>query len=1155
MNLPDKEKEILEYWRENKIFEKALLKTKKGKPFVFYEGPPYANGKPGIHHVLARAFKDIILRFKTMQGFYVERKAGWDTHGLPTEMEVEKKLGVRTKKEIEEKIGIENFVEEARKNVFFYKEEWEHLTERMAYWLDLGHPYVTMTSDYVEALWWVFSQIAKKGYLYKDYKVLPWCPRCETSLSSHELAQGYRKIKEDSVYVKFQLTRSPSSSRQLAYFLAWTTTPWTLPGNVVLAVNPKAKYVTIEINGEWLILARERLSVISGEYKIISEETGDQLIGVEYEQLYQVSDPKNQALDIHKVVGAGFVSTEGGTGVVHIAPAFGADDQKIGKEYGLPTLVTVGEDGRMRTPGAAWHEKTFSEANSLIIKNLEARKFLYKIEPYEHDYPFCWRCKSALMYYATDSWFLKTTEVKKRMIEENKKVNWHPEFVGAARFGAWLQENVDWAISRERYWGMPLPIWVCDSCGVRNVIGSLKELDDRSTTDRAEVYIMRHGEATHNILGIVGPAISKYDKDNHLTPKGINEVKQTANKLKNKKVELIICSPLKRAQETAGIISNALKIGYKVNDQIFDLNVGDLHGRKIEDVDREFPMEKRFFEPFPNGETLRDVRIRMMKAVREIISGNSNKRVLIISHGDPLWVFNAAWEGASENEYQKNWYPKTAEVKKISLHNWPYSLKRGELDLHKPFIDKIILECVKCHGEMRRVSSVADVWFDSGSMPYAQNPMFWAKIKNQKSPPKADPPLVEKFKALDRIIPYPADYICEGADQTRGWFYSLLAVASLLELPAPFKNVIVNGLVLDEKGEKMSKSRGNIVEPFQLFEKYGVDAVRWYFYTINHPWDEKLFREEDVKNSSRQFLMILINSVEYLKTYQTSSNFKSKKPKLVINRWILARLEELQKETSKSLSSYDVVKAARGLGGFVIDDVSHWYIRRIRDVMKTGLAREKSETSGVYGFVLLELSKMLAPFVPFISENIYRELGGKEKSVHLELWPSVNRKGQSVGVLKSMSMVREMVSKALEIRAAAGIKVRQPLFSLKIKNLKFKVGKEFLDLAKGEVNVKNIVFDPKIKNEIELDLKITPELKEEGAFRDLVRQIQDMRKKAGLSPKDKIVLGLYGDKKFIGKFFGKLKKEVGAKDIVPEISNPKLSSEFKANELEFKIAI
>ena len=1149
MNLPDKEKEILEYWRENKIFERALAKTKKGKPFVFYEGPPYANGKPGIHHVLARAFKDIILRFKTMQGFYVARKAGWDTHGLPTEMEVEKKLGVHTKKEIEEKIGIENFVEEARKNVFLYKKEWERLTERMAYWLDLEHPYVTMANDYVEALWWVFSQIAKKGYLYKDYKVLPWCPRCETSLSSHELAQGYKKVKEDSIYVKFQLTKSPAaSSRQLAYFLVWTTTPWTLPGNVALAVNSKAKYATIEAGGEWLVLAKERLSAISGEYKIISEETGDQLVGVEYEPLYksQISNLKSQ---IYHVVGANFVSTKDGTGIVHIAPAFGADDQIVGREHDLPTLITVSEDGRMYTPSAAWNEKSFQEANPLIIKNLEARKFLYKIESYEHDYPFCWRCKSALIYCAKDSWFLKTTAVKKRMVEENKKINWRPGFVGAARFGSWLAENVDWAISRERYWGMPLPIWVCADCGFQDVVGSLKELDEKGGIDKTEIYIMRHGEATHNTKGIVGPATSKYDKDNHLTERGRKQVKQAASFLKNKKIELIISSPLIRAKETAEIISNELKSGYKVNDQLFDINVGDLHGRKVEEVDKEFPMEKRFFEPFPGGESLRDVRTRMMKAMWGVVSENINKRILIISHGDPLWIFNAAWEGVSENEYQKNWYPKTAEIKKVKIHNWPYSRKRGELDMHRPYVDEITLECGKCCGQMRRVSSVADVWFDSGSMPYAQNPRFLAKIKNQKS----------KFKVLGRIIPYPADYICEGVDQTRGWFYTLLAVASLLELPTPFKNVIVNGLVLDENGEKMSKSRGNIVEPFQLFDKYGADAVRWYFYTINRPWDEKLFREEDVKSAARQFLMIFVNSVEYWKTYKTNAKRKTGSVKLIINKWLLIKLEQVKLEVASALEDYDVVRAARALESFVINDISHWYIRRIRDVMKTGKIIEKSETSYIYGLALLELSKMLAPFVPFISDVCYRDLEGKEQSVHLESWPKLGSKlkARSEKFLKDMNTVRDIVSRALEIRAGAGVKVRQPLASLKIKNQKskIKIDKSLCDLIKGEVNVKEIIFDPKIKNEIELDLGITPELKEEGMFRDLIRQIQDMRKKAGLEPKDKIVLGLTGDKKFISKFSGKLKKEVGAKNIVPEITSPKLLSEFKTGELEFKIAI
>ena len=437
--MQDKEKksteaEILEYWQKNKIFEQTLAKTKKGKPFVFYEGPPYANGKPGIHHVEARAFKDIILRFKTMQGFYVRRKAGWDTHGLPIEIEVEKKLGVQSKKEIEEKIGIEKFVEEARKLTLSNVGEWENMTGRMGYWLDLKNPYVTMTNSYMEALWRVFSDIAKNGYLYKDYKVLPWCPRCRTSLSSHELAQGYKKVKEKSIYIKF---KAKDKAGGVFYFLVWTTTPWTLPGNVALAVNPKAKYVVAEKDGARFVLVKERAVVLGENYKVISERLGRDLIGVEYEPLYP-HENSSRGTTRTVLVGADFVSTEDGTGIVHIAPAFGGDDQKAGKENGLAMQITTGEDGKMRTPDYLWNGKYFQEANPFIVENLKERNLLYKEEFYEHDYPFCWRCNSALMYLAKNSWFLKTTAVKNRMLKENSKIGWNPEFIKNGRFREWL---------------------------------------------------------------------------------------------------------------------------------------------------------------------------------------------------------------------------------------------------------------------------------------------------------------------------------------------------------------------------------------------------------------------------------------------------------------------------------------------------------------------------------------------------------------------------------------------------------------------------------------------------------------------------------------------------------------------------------------------
>ncbi len=1110
--LAESEKEILEYWQKNKIFEQTLAKTKKGKPFVFYEGPPYANGRPGIHHVEARAFKDIILRFKTMQGFYVRRKAGWDTHGLPIEMEVEKKLGVSTKKEIEEKVGVEKFVEEARKLTLSNVEEWEKMTNRMGYWLDLKNPYITMTNSYLESLWQVFADISKNGYLYKDYKVLPWCPRCQTSLSSHELAQGYKKVKEKSVYVKFKSKRGVGG--QSFYFLVWTTTPWTLPGNIALAVNPKALYVFAEHDGENIVLVKEQVSVLGKNYKILGEKEGRELVGIDYEPLYKYEERNYKSgPNDYRVVGADFVSTDDGTGIVHIAPAFGGDDQKIGREKGLSVLVTAGQDGKMKTPDYLWNGKYFQESNPFIIENLRERGLLFKEEFYEHDYPFCWRCNSALMYLAKDSWFLKTTAVKSRMLKENSKIGWHPEYIKNGRFGEWLRENVDWAISRERYWGMPLPIWQCEKCGHREIAGSLEDLDKKGPKRTTRIFIMRHGEADHNVKNMVGPAVPAYDKNNNLTKKGMKEAEKTAGLLKKEKIDLIVSSPLNRARQTSEIISKILGARVEINENIYDFNLGEWQGRKEKEVRARYPFERKLAETFPGGESLRDVRARMMMEIRKIVKNNRGKNVLIISHGDPMWVLNAALEGAGENQYQSLWYPKTGEAKELKLHNWPYN-RAGELDLHRPYVDLVNLECVKCGLTMSRVKEVADIWFDSGAMPFAEDHVLFKK---------------------DSKIQYPADYIAEGVDQTRGWFYTLLAVASLLGKSAPYKNVLVAGLLLDEKGEKMSKSKGNTVEPERLFEKYGADAVRWYFYTVNQPWDEKLFKESDVADTSRRFLNIFWNSFVYWKTYKDKGKVLKKNPKLLINKWLNARLNQIGYEATEALEKYDIVKAARTIENFVAEDLSSWYIKRIRDSIRFDKKKKKKEISDVFGLALYEASKLAAPFIPFLTDKMFLDVMGKN-SIHLEKWTKFKKPSVSDKKLaEEMNEARRVVSLALESRAKAGIKVRQPLGLLKVKSKKLNVkNKELVGLIKGEVNIKEIKSDYKIKDEVELDTNITPELKEEGQLRELIRHIQDKRKEAGLKPSDKITFVALTDDKgaaFVKKFESVLKKEAGIKAV------------------------
>lgn len=978
------EEKWLEYWEKNKIFEKSVAKRKGKKEFVFYEGPPYANGRPGIHHIEARSFKDIILRYKTMKGYFTPRIAGWDTHGLPTEMEVEKKLGIKSKREIEEVVGIEKFVEEARANVFLYKDEWEKMTHRIGYWLDFKNAYVTMENYYIENLWQIVKEISDKNFLYEDYKVLPWCTRCGTALSHHEVAQGYKTTTDMSVVVKFSIF-DPSGhyqqgdnfkySKEKTYILSWTTTPWTLPGNVALAVGKDITYSLIKIknSGENYILAKARLSIIKEDYEVLKEFTGEDLIDLEYAPLFEIPELKSEKS--YKIYGANFVNTEDGTGVVHTAVMYGDDDYKLGKKIGLPMKHTVHDDGKfidsLEEYGLSGAYVKSKETEEKIIAYLESKKLLFSKENYAHDYPHCWRCQNPLLYYAKNSWFFKTTAVKQHMVNENNKINWKPEYLKKGRFGEWLKDVRDWAISRERYWGVPLPIWKCGKCGKIEIIGTIKELKNKSA------------------------------------------------------------------------------------------------------------------------------------------------------------------------------------LKKLPLN------KKGDLDLHRPYIDEIKLKCGECGKETERIKEVADVWFDSGCMPFAKEKFLknfsLAKIKNQK------------LKIKNLRISYPADYICEGIDQTRGWFYTLLAVSALLGFKAPYKNVISLGLVLDAKGQKMSKSRGNTVNPWEIIEKYGADAVRWYFYTINQPWDDKLFKEKDIEDSKKGFINILLNSFAYFKTY-TDNKFKInnliKNPKLIINKWLIIKFNNLIKEVNNALDNYDIVLAARKIEEFTVEDISHWYIRRIRNIMKNEKSWEAKEVKSVFGKILNDLAILIAPFTPFIAEEIYLGISPKKQSVHLGDYPVFTKTlaGKSEkAVLEKMEFARHIVSLVLEERSKLGIKVRQPLKQLKIKNqkLKIKESKEFLELIKGEINIKEIVFNKNLETEVWLDTEITPELKEEGILRDITRAIQDLRKKAGLTPSDMPSLLVFANSKgneFLQKYGEKLIKETKFSKIETGKTN-NIASSIKLEEIEIDFSI
>lgn len=876
MNHPEEEQKILEFWRENDIFQKSLEKNPKENKFVFYEGPPTANGKPGVHHVLTRSFKDIVLRYKTMRGFYVKRRAGWDTHGLPVEIEVEKFLGISGKKDIE-KYGIAEFNQKCRESVWKYKEEWEKMTERIGFWIDMENPYITYENPYIEKVWSLLKSIYEKDLIYSGFKVVPYCPRCGTTLSSHEVAQGYKNIEEESIYVKLKIKNPPSGtqSEKREYFLVWTTTPWTLPGNIALAIGQDIQYVKIKKDDELLILAKDRLGIIDGDYEIIEELSAQDIEGLEYEPLYDNSEfIKDMSEKNFKIYSADFVTTKEGTGIVHIAPAFGEDDMNLQNKVGLSIPVTVGQDGKMLTE--IGKDKFVKDADSDIKADLETRGLLTKKENIKHDYPFCWRCDSILIYYARSTWFIAMSKLRDELIKNNKEINWVPAYIKEGRFGEWLREVKDWAISRERYWGTPIPLWKCD-CGNIETVGSFSELKEKS------------------------------------------------------------------------------------NSEIKD-----------------------------------------------------------------------------------------------------------DLDLHKPYIDEVKIKCSKCGNDAKRIPEVLDVWFDSGSMP---------------------------FSSGEYPGNYPADFISEAIDQTRGWFYTMLAISTLMDQKSSYKNVICLSHVLDEKGKKMSKSKGNIIEPNLIIDKFGADSLRWYFYTVNNPGDPKRLGERSVEIAQRRFINILWNVFLFFETYSKIDcwdSSKIKKSDNILDKWIESSLNKLTKDVTDNLEKYDIVSSARIIEEF-ITEFSTWYLRRSRK------RRDEEFYSTIYQ-TLQTITKIIAPFVPFISESIYQKLKTEKdpESVHLCDFPKHGDIDEKL--LSSMQKVRELVEKAHALRAEQKIKVRQPLASAKIK---LELNGDILEILQDEINVKEIIVDENLENDIELDFNLTDELKEEGFVREIQRQIQDARKKSGLNPGDK----------------------------------------------------
>jgi isoleucyl-tRNA synthetase len=1144
IEFPKLEEKILKFWRKNKIFEKSIENRKNKKDFVFYEGPPTANAPPGLHHVLSRVFKDIICRYRTMKGFRVERKAGWDTHGLPVELQIEKKLGFKNKGDIE-KFGVAKFNKECKKSVWEYKKVWERLTERIGFWLDLKNPYITYDPEYIETLWFILKKIWEKGLLYQDFKVVAFCPRCQTPLSSHEVAQGYKKIKEPAIYVKFKVKNpkiynlEPNTS-----LLIWTTTPWTLPGNVAVAVNPEFDYLELKINNEFLILAKERKKALDFEGEIIKEMKGKELIGLKYESLFDFYKPKKEDR-IWEVLEADFVTLEEGTGLVHIAPAFGEEDMELVKSQNartknqkFPIILNVDEEGKFKEEVEKFKGLFVKEADPLIIEDLKERGLLLKEEIYEHDYPFCWRCKTPLLYYAKKSWFIRVTKVKKDLIKNNRKINWIPSHIKKGRFGEWLKEVKDWALSRERYWGTPLPIWQCKKCKKIEVIGSIKELLSKKFS-KNRYFLLRHGESELQVKFKDRIQIwEKSPKEYPLTEKGKEQIKKLIKKLEKEKIDLIFSSDFLRTKQTAQIIAKALSIKIIFDKRLRDINYGDFCGRLKREYFEKFPdtlekFEKNSKKP-KKGENWFDVKKRMLNFIEDVERKYQGRNILIVSHGDPLWILEGILKGKKNEdilrERIKKGVIKIGELRKIEYKRIPLNNENLEIDLHRPYIDKVKFYCKECNSLMERVPEVIDCWFDSGAMPFAQ--CHWPFSQNQK--PKT------KNQKLKPPKLFPANYIAEGIDQTRGWFYTLLAISTLLGFGPSYKNVISLGHVLDEKGEKMSKSKGNVVDPWLIIEKYGADTARWYFFTINQPWDSKLFSEKDVKEILKKFILTLWNCYQFFETYVPKdlrkSISKTPIPKNLLDKWILSKLNKLVLEVIERLEKFDVTFAARTIENFVINDLSLWYIRRSRKrFQKPERRSELKEASHVLGFVLLTLSKLIAPFVPFLSEEIYQRIQNlnykTQRSVHLENWPKSDKELIDKSLERRMEKAREIVKLALAERAKVRIKIRQPLKKLTIKESSLKRFPELLELIKEEVNVKKVSFGKSFK----LDTKITPELKEEGILREIVRQIQQKRKEEGLKPRQKIIVFFEGEREIISvleKYKERILKEGKIKKVI-----------------------
>ena len=1128
----EREEEILKFWQERNIFQKTLEKDAPRGEFKFFDGPPFANGLPHYGHILAGTMKDFVGRYQTMRGKHVPRRWGWDCHGLPIESVVEKEIGLKSKKDIED-FGLEKFNDIARTKIFTYVDDWKQIVPRMGRFVDMENDYRTMNPTFTESVWWVFKELEKKGLVYEGFKSMHYCPHCGTTLSNFEVSQGYKDITDISVIGKFELVDEPGT-----YFLAWTTTPWTLPGNVALAVNPEIDYVKIKMGEVKYILAESRLSILKDQYyDSVEKIKGEKLVGISYKPLfnyYKMSELKNGE-NGYKVYGADFVTTEDGTGIVHIAPAFGEDDLNLGNANKLPFIQHVDHAGKFKKDvkdfaGLPVKPKENPQAADIeVLKFLSGKGLIFAKEKFTHSYPHCYRCDTPLLNYAKSSWFVEVTKIRKELVEANKKIKWVPKEIGENRFGDWLENARDWAISRERFWGAPIPVWRChnEDCNHKEFIGSIEDLKKRTAKDN-RFFVVRHGEAESNVSQILS---SNPKTVNHLTDTGRKEAVQAGKNIDGQKIDVIYCSPFMRTKETAEIIAD--EIGYPKDKIIYDerlheIFVGVMDGKPDADYQAFFETKKaKFWKTPEGGENYTGVKNRMTEFLYETNEKNDGKNILIVSHNTPIFLMFAGAYGYGQEEAMKMRIPgkpfiENSEIKELKFAPIPHN-RNYELDMHRPFIDEIELKC-SCGSKMKRIPEVFDCWFESGSMPYGES--HYPFENTDKFEPKSNKG-------------FPADFIAEGLDQTRGWFYSMLVLSVALFGESSYKNVIVNGIVLAEDGLKMAKKLKNYTDPMIIANTYGADSLRYYLLSSPAMKAEDLkFSDRGVDEVLKKIVMRLQNVYSFFEMYggfdaEVRGGFG---PKNVLDKWIIARLKETAGEMTKSVENYELDRATRPIAD-IVEDLSVWYLRRSRDRFKSEDVDDRYSAMVTTKIVISELSKLLAPSMPFLAEDLYLKItGGMQKeSVHLDVWPEYlldEMTKDELETIEKMNETRKVVSLGLEARSKAGIKVRQPLNCLKVKTQK--LTKDYLDLIKDEINVKEVVADEKISGEVELDTNITPELKEEGTVREIIRALQEIRKNKKMNPGDLAELVVDTDengKKMLEKYSKEISKIANLSEI------------------------